>query len=97
MTCSPIVGCSTLQRSALCKHWIVEFFDIPDLNTITQTEIIEHALHEAAEAAGATVLFNKMHSFGPDCGVTGVAVRGLQYSLNPISAFIRGLNIHMQR
>lgn len=41
---------------------------------LTDPELIDHALRDAAEAAGATILHSHFHHFGPDGGVSGVVV-----------------------
>ena len=41
---------------------------------LTDPELIDRALRDAAEAAGATILHSHFHHFGPDGGVSGVLV-----------------------
>ena len=41
---------------------------------LTDPELIDRALRDAAEAAGATILHSHFHHFGPDGGVSGVVV-----------------------
>jgi S-adenosylmethionine decarboxylase len=48
--------------------------DLWGANNLTDPTTIDHALREAAEAAGATMLHSHFHHFGPDGGVSGVLV-----------------------
>jgi S-adenosylmethionine decarboxylase len=41
---------------------------------LTDPELIDRALRDAAEAANATILHSHFHHFGPDGGVSGVLV-----------------------
>ena len=41
---------------------------------LTDPELIDRALRDAAEAADATILHSHFHHFGPDGGVSGVLV-----------------------
>lgn len=41
---------------------------------LCDAELAEHALSEAAHAAGATLLHLHVHRFGPNEGITGIAV-----------------------
>lgn len=52
------------------SHLIVDLWDAQSLDDI---DAIEDTLHEAIEAAGATLLHMHLHPFEPD-GVSGVAV-----------------------
>jgi S-adenosylmethionine decarboxylase len=53
----------------LGRHLIADFFGAENLQ---DPEIIEQALVNAAEAAGAKVLGSHIHDFGEGMGVTGV-------------------------
>ena len=52
------------------RHLILELWDCRELNS---PDVIERALRESVEAAGAHLLDIKIHTFHPQ-GVTGVAV-----------------------
>jgi len=52
-------------------HLVIDLWQASGLNDI---EVVRAALHEAAEAAGATLLNIDLHSFTPQGGITGVAV-----------------------
>ena len=43
-------------------------------SNLTDPELIDRALRDAAEAANATILHSHFHHFGPDGGVSGVLV-----------------------
>lgn len=53
------------------RHLIVELWDAKNLDNL---EIVDAMMREAAEAAGATLLDVKLHHFGPNCGLSGVAL-----------------------
>ncbi|MCX7354837.1 MAG: adenosylmethionine decarboxylase [Alphaproteobacteria bacterium] len=53
------------------RHLIVELWDAKNLDNI---EIVDAMMREAAEAAGATLLDVKLHHFGPNCGLSGLAL-----------------------
>lgn len=53
------------------SHLLVEFWGSADLDDVDR---IRGALREAAMAARATLLHLHVHHFGPECGVTGIAV-----------------------
>src|SRR6476469_3385935 len=53
------------------RHLIAELHGCAGLD---DAGLIERALRDAAEAAGATLLEVRLHSFGPGQGVTGVAL-----------------------
>ncbi|MBM3540607.1 MAG: adenosylmethionine decarboxylase [Alphaproteobacteria bacterium] len=53
------------------RHLIVDLWDAKNLDDI---EIIEAMLRESAEVAGATLLDVQLHHFGPNQGVSGVAL-----------------------
>src|SRR6476620_1537169 len=53
------------------RHLIAELHGCAGLD---DAGLIERALRGAAEAAGATLLEVRLHSFGPEQGVTGVAL-----------------------
>jgi S-adenosylmethionine decarboxylase len=53
------------------NHLILDLWGC-DKDFLTNTSQIETTLKEAAEEAGATVLFSNMHHFGGEYGVTGV-------------------------
>ncbi len=48
--------------------------DLWGASNLTDPAMIDGALREAAEAAGATILHSHFHHFGPDGGVSGVLV-----------------------
>ena len=52
-------------------HLLIDFWGASHLQDI---ELIEQTMREAAAACGATVLDVKLHGFGVDAGVTGVAI-----------------------
>ncbi len=52
-------------------HVLVDFWGASNL---TEPELIERTLREAAEACGATVLHVHVHQFSSNGGVSGVAV-----------------------
>ena len=53
------------------RHLIAELHGCARLDDVA---MIDGALRRAAEAAGATLLEIRLHSFGPEQGVTGVAL-----------------------
>ncbi|HAT86118.1 MAG TPA: adenosylmethionine decarboxylase [Rhizobiales bacterium] len=53
------------------NHWIIELYGADNLENC---EAIAHAMKTAASKAGATVLDCKLHHFGENQGVTGVAL-----------------------
>ena len=53
------------------SHVLVDFWGASNLS---EPELIEKALREAADACGATVLHTHVHEFSPNGGVSGVAV-----------------------
>ena len=53
------------------RHLIAELHGCAGLD---DAGLIERALRDGAEAAGATLLEVRLHSFGPEQGVTGVAL-----------------------
>ena len=48
--------------------------DLWGANNLRDPDFIDHALREAAEAAGATILHGHFHHFSPNGGVSGVLV-----------------------
>ena len=48
--------------------------DLWGASNLTDPELIDRALRDAAEAASATILHSHFHHFGPDGGVSGVLV-----------------------
>ena len=48
--------------------------DLWGASNLTDPELIDRALRDAAEAADATILHSHFHHFGPDGGVSGVVV-----------------------
>ena len=48
--------------------------DLWGASNLTDPELIDRALRDAAEAANATILHSHFHHFGPDGGVSGVLV-----------------------
>src|SRR3954467_9645514 len=53
------------------RHLIAELHGCAGLDDVV---LVESALRDAAEAAGATLIEVRLHSFGPEQGVTGVAL-----------------------
>lgn len=53
------------------RHLIADLHGCTGLDDLA---LVEHALRNAAAAAGATVLDVRLHAFGPGHGVTGVAL-----------------------
>jgi S-adenosylmethionine decarboxylase len=53
------------------RHLIAELHGCAGLD---DAALVERALRDAAAAAGATLLEVRLHSFGPEQGVTGVAL-----------------------
>jgi S-adenosylmethionine decarboxylase len=53
------------------RHLIAELHGCAGLD---DPNLIEQALRDATEAAGATLIELRLHSFGPEQGVTGVAL-----------------------
>lgn len=76
-TGSPVAVSGTdyfVHRDGLCfagTHVLLELWGAKNL---ADPELAEHALVKAAETAGATVLHVHVHHFGPQSGVSGVAV-----------------------
>lgn len=63
-----------MMRSAdasLGRHLLADLRGIA-AELLTQPELIERILLQAAQAAGATPIFSKFHQFGEGQGVTGV-------------------------
>lgn len=52
-------------------HLILDLWQASNLDNL---EIVENALRQATEAAGATLLSIDLHSFTPTGGITGVAI-----------------------
>jgi S-adenosylmethionine decarboxylase len=52
-------------------HLLIDFWDAKNLQNIN---LIEDALRQSATICGATILDIKLHSFGEDFGITGVAI-----------------------
>jgi len=52
-------------------HLLIDFWDAIHLR---DEALIENAMRQAAMACGATVLDVKLHSFGANAGITGVAI-----------------------
>ena len=52
-------------------HLLIDFFEAKNLQ---DTKHVLKALSESALACGATILETKLHSFGENCGITGVAI-----------------------
>lgn len=59
------------RTSDLEGHLLIDFWDAKHLQ---DASLIERAMRDAATACGATVLEIKLHSFGEDAGITGVAI-----------------------
>lgn len=57
--------------SAIGRHLLVDLQGVSPL-FLSDPALIESALRQAADAAGATPIFGKFHHFGPEQGVTGV-------------------------
>lgn len=52
-------------------HLLIDFWDAEHLQ---DAGIIERAMRDAAAACGATILEIKLHAFGENAGITGVAI-----------------------
>lgn len=52
-------------------HLLIDLWGCQNLQDI---ELIEQAMRKAASVCGATVLDVKLHSFGENAGITGVAI-----------------------
>lgn len=52
-------------------HLLIDLWECDHLQDMP---VIEQVMREAASACGATVLEIKLHSFGADAGITGVAI-----------------------
>lgn len=52
-------------------HLLIDFWDASHLQDMA---LIEQTMRDAAAVCGATVLEVKLHSFGVDAGITGVAI-----------------------
>jgi S-adenosylmethionine decarboxylase len=52
-------------------HLLIEMWDAKNLGDMA---VADQALRDAAEAAGATLLHIHLHHFGPNAGLSGVAV-----------------------
>jgi S-adenosylmethionine decarboxylase len=52
-------------------HLVVELYEAEHLDDI---DVVEDALHRCVHAAGATLLHLHVHQFGPNGGISGVAV-----------------------
>ncbi len=61
-----------MSEPALGRHLVVEYFEC-DPERINDVPTIEHAMVEAAEEAGATIINSTFHHFSP-FGVSGVVV-----------------------
>ena len=59
------------RHSSLGQHLLIDLYGASDLTDIS---IIQQALQEAAKICGATLLDIKLHGFGENQGVTGVAL-----------------------
>ena len=63
-----------VEQDGLCyagSHLIIDLWDAKNLDDI---EVIEQALRECVDKAGATLLHIHLHEFTPNGGVSGVAV-----------------------
>jgi len=63
-----------VERDGICFAGTHLLVDLWGASNLTDTDTVEAALREAAEAAGATVLHAYVHHFGQSDGVSGVAV-----------------------
>jgi S-adenosylmethionine decarboxylase len=63
--------CSASAAFAPGKHYLIDFHEASNLSDV---ENISDVLKQAATACGATILDIKLHSFGANAGVTGVAL-----------------------
>lgn len=61
----------TAYPAAPGLHLLIDFWGASHLQDI---ELIEQTIRQAAAVCGATVLDVKLHSFGENSGVTGVAI-----------------------
>ena len=63
-----------VRRDGLCYAGSHLIIDLWQADNLTDLEIIETALREAIDAAGATLLHIHLHEFEANGGVSGVAV-----------------------
>lgn len=63
--------CSASAAFAPGKHYLIDFYEASNLSDV---ESISDLLIQAATACGATIIDIKLHSFGTNAGVTGVAL-----------------------
>ena len=61
----------TRRYFPLGHHLLIDLYDA---QCLTDIDIIEQALAEAASVCGATLLDIKLHTFGENQGITGVAL-----------------------
>lgn len=64
----------TVSRDGMSFAGTHLILDMWDASNLSDVQVIEAALRQAAEDAGATVLNVDLHCFTPNGGVTGVAV-----------------------
>ena len=73
-------SCAVAQKDYFVEKDGVKFagthllLDLWGASNLTDPELIDRALRDAAEAANATILHSHFHHFGPDGGVSGVVV-----------------------
>ena len=60
---------TTFVRPGL--HLLIDFWDAQHLQ---DAYVIEQAMRDAATACGASIIEIKLHEFGKDAGITGVAI-----------------------
>ena len=53
------------------KHLLLDFWGC---NGLTDIQLVQKAMEEAAKACGSTILEIKLHSFGEGGGITGIAI-----------------------
>jgi S-adenosylmethionine decarboxylase len=53
------------------RHWLIEMYETAHLDDLPQ---IRRALRCAVRDSGAQLIRLQLHHFGPNCGVTGVAL-----------------------
>ncbi len=62
---------ATIEENIAGRHYIVDFYEA---SFLTDIELMERALMDAAQVAGATLLHIHLHKFTGEGGITGVAL-----------------------
>ncbi len=59
------------KKATTGTHWLIEMYDVPHLD---DARLIRRAMRLAVTASGARLIRLQLHHFGPQRGVTGVAL-----------------------